>query len=189
MYVIGDFFPRIIIQHTTIKNENKEMTDTVDVTVKNKKKSKGSLVETIESPENTTDSTFEIEETDTILPFMVDTTLQADTDYEVVRDKQIGKKTVIIQQYNVAKDTSATAKIADKIGEEISFNRNMVVEFWESPIDFMGYKLSKTKLIFYGISPQEPFELIYKDTESISLVIDEKTITLKKTEKYKSITL
>lgn len=189
MYVIGDFFPRIIIQHTTIKNENKEMTDTVDVTVKKKKKSKTSLVETIESPENTTDSTIEIEETDTILPFSGDTTLQADADYEVVRDKQIGKKTVIVQQYNVAKDTSATAKIADKIGEEISFNRNMVVEFWESPIDFMGYKLSKTKLIFYGISPQEPFELIYKDTESISLVIDEKTITLKKTEKYKSITM
>lgn len=189
MYVIGDFFPRIIIQHTTIKNESKEVTDTVDVSVKKKKKSKGSLVETIESPENTTDSTVEIEETDTILPFSVDTTLQADSDYEVVRDKQIGKKTVIIQQYNVAKDTSATAKIADKIGEEISFNRNMVVEFWESPIDFMGYKLSKTKLIFYGISPQEPFELIYKDTESISLVIDEKTITLKKTEKYKSITM
>jgi len=189
VYVIGDFFPRIIIQHTTIKNENKEVKDSTEVSNKKNKKGKGSLVESIESPPNTNGLNSENIENDTIMPFVLDTTFQTDSQYEVVRDRQIGKKTVIIQQYNTAKDTSATAKIADKVGEEISFNRNMLVEFWESPIDFLGYKLSKNKLIFYGIPPQEQFELIYKDTESISLIINEKTITLKKTEKYKSITL
>jgi len=37
------------------------------------------------------------------------------------------------------------------------------VEFWESPINFSGYKLSKSKLVIYGLSPQLGYELLKKD--------------------------
>ena len=38
----------------------------------------------------------------------------------------------------------------------------MNVEFWESPINFSGYKLSKSKLIIYGLSPQLDYQLFKK---------------------------
>lgn len=37
------------------------------------------------------------------------------------------------------------------------------VEFWESPINFSGYKLSKSKLIIYGLSPQFDYQLFKKE--------------------------
>ena len=39
----------------------------------------------------------------------------------------------------------------------------MNVEFWESPINFSGYKLSKSKLVLYGLSPQLNYQLFKKN--------------------------
>jgi hypothetical protein len=41
-------------------------------------------------------------------------------------------------------------------------NRKIIIEFWESPINYTGYKLSKSKLIVYGLSPQFEYN-IYKN--------------------------
>ena len=40
-------------------------------------------------------------------------------------------------------------------------NETLVVEFWESPINYSGYKLSKYQLIVYGLSPQFEYK-VYK---------------------------
>ena len=40
---------------------------------------------------------------------------------------------------------------------------NLAIEFWNSPIDYHGYKLSFSKLIIYGVSPQLSYDLYKKD--------------------------
>jgi len=58
------------------------------------------------------------------------------------------------------------------------------VEFWESPINFSGYKLSKSKLIIYGLSPQLDYQ-IYKRNESYYLIFHSITYELFETEEFR----
>lgn len=66
-------------------------------------------------------------------------------------------------------------------------NKYMNVEFWESPINFSGYKLSKSKLIVYGLSPQLDYE-IFKKNELYYLVVHSITYELVETENFKQFT-
>lgn len=52
--------------------------------------------------------------------------------------------------------------MAELLGIENVQSTSMFVEFWESPLNFEGYKLSKKKLIVYGLSPQFDYKL-YKE--------------------------
>jgi len=47
-------------------------------------------------------------------------------------------------------------------------NEFIVMEFWESPIHYSGYKLSKSKLIVFDLSPQFDY-IIYKNKENYYL--------------------
>ncbi len=47
--------------------------------------------------------------------------------------------------------------------------RSILVEFWESPLNFTGYKMSKNSLILYGLD----------QVESVSLQVHEETVYLK----------
>jgi len=62
-------------------------------------------------------------------------------------------------------------------------NKYINVEFWESPINFSGYKLSKSKLIIYGLSPQLDYQ-IYKRNESYYLIFHSITYELFETEEF-----
>ena len=186
VYVVGDFFPRIIIQHTTVQKEvNNAKTDSL-TSKKQGAKKKNSIIESIEKSESSKEvNSLEKVVYDSILP--LDTIVKPDVEFEVVRDRLIARKPIILQQFNAVKDTSATGLIADKVSEDYTFNKKLAVEYWESPIDFLGYKLNKNQLILYGISPQEPIELIYRNSESLIMLIDNKEVILVKTEKYKSL--
>ena len=58
------------------------------------------------------------------------------------------------------------------------------VEFWESPINFLGYKLSKSKLIIYGLSPQFEYQL-FKKSKVYYLRYHSITYELFETEDFK----
>ena len=64
-------------------------------------------------------------------------------------------------------------------------NRYMAVEFWESPINFKGYKLSKSKLIIYGLSPQLEYQII-KNKNRYYLKFHSIVYELNETESFKS---
>jgi len=65
---------------------------------------------------------------------------------------------IVYLSEEVEKDTT----IKEILGIEEVQNKTMFVEFWESPLNFEGYKLSKKKLIVYGLSAQFDYK-IYKD--------------------------
>ncbi len=60
----------------------------------------------------------------------------------------------------------------------------MNVEFWESPISFSGYKLSKSKLIVYGLSPQFDYQL-FKKSKAYYLKFHSIIYELYETEDFK----
>lgn len=63
--------------------------------------------------------------------------------------------------YLAEEETGDTA-MAELLGIEDVQSASMFVEFWESPLNFEGYKLSKKKLVVYGLSPQFDYK-IYKE--------------------------
>jgi hypothetical protein len=63
-------------------------------------------------------------------------------------------------------------------------NKNINIEFWESPINFSGYKLSKSKLIIYGLSPQFDYQL-FKSHKTYYLKFHSIIYELIETEEFK----
>lgn len=85
----------------------------------------------------------------------------SDNEIKINRDKKISSITlnIIYLDKAIEKDTI--------IKEILDINdtkpKNMVLEFWESPINFRGYKLSKSKLVVYDLSPQFEYKIYKKE--------------------------
>jgi hypothetical protein len=76
-----------------------------------------------------------------------------DDNITIKTDKIIASKKVsLIYIDDSDRDKDSTIKEMLNI-KEIN-NKFMIIEFWESPLNYNGYKLSKSKLVVYGLSPQ-----------------------------------
>jgi hypothetical protein len=177
VFALGELFPRIIIQHTTIQNEIAEDNQDSIMVPKKTKRRDTTKQQLIEKIDNNPDSGEEI------ASFVEDS-----SDQElIVRERMIGSRMVTIQSSSQpTKDTTATGQLSSKF-DDSGFSKTILVEFWESPIDFMGYKLSKTKLILYGFIPQGLFSLTMQEGDTLLMEVDGKAVLLKKTEKYKTL--
>ena len=80
---------------------------------------------------------------------------------EIVSDEKI--KTIQIKidyLFEQEKDT-LLEKLLDVNPISITY---LQIEFWKSPINYNGYKLSKTKLIIFGILPSESIRFINNES-------------------------
>ncbi len=85
-----------------------------------------------------------------------------DETYSLARDKLIHSR--IISVYTSPSSTSESGRLLDSVigNQQNSFNEQVVlIEFWESPLNSVGYKMSKTRIIFYGIKVYELAEINY----------------------------
>lgn len=55
--------------------------------------------------------------------------------------------------------------------------QKLLVEFWESPLQYKGYLFANQKLVIYGMSPEIPL-VIFKNGEELKAAWPEKTILL-----------
>lgn len=75
-----------------------------------------------------------------------------------------------------------------------SYAQNMVVEFWESPLDLIGYELNRSRLKLFGFNSDD-LVTMSRDYDSEQLVVtigaanNADVIVLEKTPKFKSIIL
>lgn len=73
----------------------------------------------------------------------------------VKKDEMISSKTISIIMFNPIVKMSAKDSLLQKVSG-ISEDKNNLpfinIEFWKSPLNYKGYKLSKYKLIVYGIN-------------------------------------
>lgn len=111
------------------------------------------LIDTLISSEiilDTLTQTFLEKPTDTI----------TDDGIKINTDKRIASTKVSIIYLNTNTDKDSLIKEALNINTVQ--NTRIIIEFWESPINYSGYKLSKSKLIVYGLSPQFEYEIYNK---------------------------
>ena len=96
----------------------------------------------------------------------------AETDIVVKKDELISTKTLEVINLN---PVSASTKTKDSLLQKVSgivddknakqlFN----IEFWQSPINYKGYKMSKYKIVLYGIASADAIK-VFKTDDAIYL--------------------
>ncbi len=109
------------------------------------------------------------------------------SEYIVLRDKLLHTVRVKILNNNKSSST-ASDKLIDKMSTDQGFSDHITVEFWESPIDYQGYRLNKTKLILFGINPNESFMLSLNANGTLFMQTGDYATTLEMTDRYRTFT-
>ena len=60
------------------------------------------------------------------------------------------------------------------------------IEFWQSPINYKGYKMSKNKIVLFGIQPEESIKL-YLLNENIFMKLNQNVFKMSYTDDFKQL--
>jgi hypothetical protein len=107
-------------------------------------------------------------------------------EYVVLRDKLLHTQRITILKNSGSNTSSASDKLSERMSSDDFFVNQLSVEFWESPINYQGYRLNKSKLILFGINPNESFMLSLNEPGVLLMQAGEFTTLLQPTEKYRS---
>lgn len=127
----------------------------------------------------------EIAERDTVM-LLTQMNQSDNEEYLVLRDRLLQTQKIKIQKDFAPATNNATDKLIDKMSSDDFFSDVLIVEFWESPIDYQGYRMNKTKLILFGVNPNESFILRENEPGKITMTSGEFSAILQATEKYRS---
>jgi hypothetical protein len=182
MYLLGDFVPRTIIHNTTIqelKNDSSKSTTALHNT--HNKKKQLSLQQVKEKPSATADNSDSLG----LSPIVQDTIDNGDV---IERERLLKISTIFIDKLaNTTTDTSYQAILAEKIGKESPYLSKISLELWSSPLDYVGYKLNKSKLILYGFTEADDISLTYQGNGELKMEVNGNFLTLRKTETFKPL--
>ncbi len=115
----------------------------------------------------------------------IDTTKdENDEEIVIISERLVNRRTV-----KVTFTTSETEEPEDKIAPQAErFSENMVVEFWDSPLELTGYELSKNKLKLYGFNPNDIIRLSHDSNyEHLVLRSGQVELNLVKTNRFQSL--
>lgn len=135
-----------------LEPETEYITETVVDTV--------TQIETVKIPiiEEQVDSTNEFSDTLFSALDSAATGFEIDTveDLSIRTERMIGQKKLTVNV--LAEFEEKDSLIKSMLGIKDKMPKTILVEFWESPLNFSGYKLSRSKLVMYGM----PIGLEYK---------------------------
>ncbi|MCK6650067.1 MAG: hypothetical protein L6Q66_10465 [Bacteroidia bacterium] len=100
--------------------------------------------------------------------------LRSDSDEIVVKkDEMVGSKTFEVVNLNPAANKpngkdSLLQKVSGIKDDRMNGKQMFNVEFWKSPLNYRGYKMSKYKIVLYGVDPDDVIKL-YRLDEMIYL--------------------
>jgi hypothetical protein len=111
-------------------------------------------------------------------------------DFDIVSERMLARKNMSIQLTG-----PDTLGVEDLLNLRVdSYGTNIVVEFWESPLDLIGYELTYGRLKLFGFNSNDPMR-ISRDYNSDKLRVQmgenagSMTLVLDKTNRFKSILL
>ena len=110
-----------------------------------------------DSDDDMRDSSVTNSEDSLMAMMMLDSTLM---DENISTEKLI--RSVNLPINDLTEVAASDTTMQNLLGIDEVQNTNLFVEFWESPLNFEGYKLSRKKLVVYGLSPQFDYK-IYRD--------------------------
>ncbi|MGL5889611.1 MAG: hypothetical protein ACRC3B_06995 [Bacteroidia bacterium] len=84
------------------------------------------------------------------------------SDEIVVRTPEIiGENIVALRNLDVTAQADSVARKEAGVRDEAS--RNMTVEYWKSPLNSKGYKLTRSRLVLFGYTPDDKIQLCKLD--------------------------
>ncbi|MCG8575904.1 MAG: hypothetical protein MI810_13535 [Flavobacteriales bacterium] len=136
--------------------------------------------DTIILSENLADTSLVVEDSLGEIAFE-DTLLKDEDEIRIKRERLIEQ--IKLPLIHLSKEEDKDTTIKELLGIEDQLVHEMSVEFWESPLNFSGYKLSKKKLVLYGMSPQLNYTL-YKKDENYYLLAEEVLYVMKESQEF-----
>lgn len=132
------------------------------------------ITDTLHTDSTVTDTTTIITLDTTVAEYILkdkDSTQQFDTvnidkteeSLNIKSDRKISTKVLEIQYLSSQKTSTSDSLINQMINVKSIVNKRMIVEFWESPLNYTGYKMSKAKLIVFGLNPHFNYQLYAKN--------------------------
>ncbi len=97
--------------------------------------------------------------TDTVSFIETDTLV---TDDSILQDKKISQIKVKLVDLSTTEKDTLLEKLLDV---KTVKNESVTIEFWESPVNYTGYKLSKSRLIIYGLVQSEDLKFYKRDSD------------------------
>lgn len=132
-----------------------------------------------DSSEIEVDTLINLSDTLVVIEDVIDSS--AAEDISIRTEKMVGYRwlTVNVLEAEVEKDSliKEMLDIKDKMPGRLK------VEFWESPLNFSGYKLSRSKLILYGMPSQLEYKL-FRRVDKYFLSAQSFYYSLKETEEF-----
>ena len=128
--------------------------------------------------------------------FIVDTLSNEEDNIEPSENTE--KEEVIIMEELISQRTIAlgpspndTTDVSGMLNlKSTSFSKDIVVEFWQSPLNITGYELTRNRLKLFGFNPNESISLqLDKNEEQILLNTESMSIVLQKTKQFKTLKL
>lgn len=122
---------------------------------------------------------------------ILDTLGYSDEEYlDIVSERLVAQRNVLIQL--IQPDSLDPSDMLNLKAD--SYSKNISVEFWESPLDLIGYELSRSRLKLFGFNSDESI-LIKRNYDSEKLIVqigptsNSVLLSLEKSPKFKSIIL
>ena len=109
-----------------------------------------------------------------------------DTNEVIISEKKIDQRVAFLTPSPIdSTDVEALLGV-----ESDAFASEIIIEFWQSPLDLTGYALTRNKLKLFGFNPNETFTLqLSKDKEHLFLNTETLSILLEKTKQFKNLSL
>ena len=100
------------------------------------------------------------EELDTLSERILPRDTTADEELNIKRYRMITSRRVPIVYLEEAAEKDSVIK--DLLGIKENRPTDMIIQFWESPLCYSGYKLSRNTLVLYGLSDQFKYTVYFK---------------------------
>lgn len=131
------------------------------------------------------DDSLNLVSTDTSTIFVIDSLDQV-VDEDIIREQLISTRNLKVEW--ITSDSIDVSELLNKKAN--SFNEEMVIEFWQSPLNLTGYELNRNKLKLFGFNPEESISLQVKDDKSeLILKTSSFELRLPKTNQFKTVNL
>lgn len=117
-----------------------------------------------------------------LISVLEDTTIQMEDDFVIRREKLLKTIRIPIDFIGAIEEDKDTL-LKEMMGIKEVKITEFQVEFWESPLNFSGYKLSKKKLVLYGLSPQFEYSIL-KNKDRLYLSYQDIYYVLNETQEF-----
>ena len=109
-----------------------------------------------------------------------------DADEVIIKEELVSQR--IISLDPLPNDTTDVSKLLEM--KSNAFSKDIIVEFWQSPLNITGYELSRNKLKLFGFNPNETISLrIGNEDDQLFLNTDSMSLLLQKTKQFKTLKL